>query len=227
MMNSFFENWNKYYLSLDGEFLSLYDLKHTTVPFFVLPTNDILSLKLEQAGSTGAFGASNVMEDLYNVIIFTKPGDELIMRFQDSGSRVAWAYAIGEIIKKKKSSYGSSSQEVTNIQNLTESIKKRFSMRTISSSSDSSVGKVVTERKGVAVPVKRRGSIVAAPPRSASRNSVLLPQITNQSPGPVGGKLGLDSGLVGKNNLPGLDNNAMAKLAKLGEKQSGGWLGRG
>jgi hypothetical protein len=74
-----FDNWRRFYLSLDEFGLNLFDNKFSTKPFFVVAVNDFKSVKIDNTAPIRM--AKNVVEDITSVVLTTHAGDEIFMRY--------------------------------------------------------------------------------------------------------------------------------------------------
>lgn len=79
-IQSFFENWDRMFLSLTGEFLLFCESKKAQEPFLRLNIADIKSLKVELGKGTTKKSAA-VVEDLHDVILVTNMFDDVYLRF--------------------------------------------------------------------------------------------------------------------------------------------------
>lgn len=109
LLISLLEKWFKFYISVDGESLMLFDSKTTTQCFYKINVKDFKSIRVEQGVATrNEDNTSKVLvEDLMDVILVTTY-DIIYFRFFDTGSRIFWTDTFNAIIEfNKKSSNGS------------------------------------------------------------------------------------------------------------------------
>jgi hypothetical protein len=82
-LKSFFESWDHLYISLDGEFFSLYPARNAPEPLLVLALDDIKSLRLELGENHREVNrntTSNVMEDKFVIVIAATTRDVIKLR---------------------------------------------------------------------------------------------------------------------------------------------------
>jgi hypothetical protein len=75
-VKSFFTNWDKLYLSLDGENLGFFKKKTALEPYLVLPVNDIKAVRSEISTSK----IEGTAQDTMDIIISTTMRDELYIK---------------------------------------------------------------------------------------------------------------------------------------------------
>ncbi len=83
-MNSLtiFDNWHRFFLSLDEFGLHLFENKFDCQPFFMIPCKDLKSVAVDVgAPIKSQTSAKNIIEDINNVIVKTYSGDELYIRY--------------------------------------------------------------------------------------------------------------------------------------------------
>ncbi len=110
LLISLLEKWFKFYISVDGEALMLFDSKTTTQYFYKINVKDFKSIRVEQGVATRNEDNTSkiLLEDLMDVILVTTH-DVVYFRFFDTGSRVFWTETFNSIIEyNKKSSSGNS-----------------------------------------------------------------------------------------------------------------------
>eukprot|EP01038_Epipyxis_sp_PR26KG_P004704 gene4704-6604_t len=125
----FFDMWYRYFLSLDGFGLFLFDNKFSTTPYAHVPVKDFKYTTVEPVNPLRSFHSNEVnakvlLEDLNNLILYTHSGDEIFMRFQDAKSRIAWQESLNNAIAAHRKSMMSSekTRNGTNIQDFTNKI---------------------------------------------------------------------------------------------------------
>lgn len=79
-----FDNWRRFYLSLDEFGLFLFENKFSSKPFFCIPIKDLKTVNVDcnlpvKAGTSGA--SKSVIEDIVSVVLTTVLGDEIFMRY--------------------------------------------------------------------------------------------------------------------------------------------------
>lgn len=83
--------WRHFYVSLDHDALGLYTCKSHSKPAISIPVNQLLRAKEHRGASVKEQGlTAPPVEDLFNVVIHTRQGDELWMRWVGS---VRWCEA--------------------------------------------------------------------------------------------------------------------------------------
>lgn len=76
-----FDNWRRFYLSLDEFGLHLFENKFSTKPFFTVPVADFRGVDMDNAAPVRSSNASkNIVEDITSVVLITSNGDEIFMR---------------------------------------------------------------------------------------------------------------------------------------------------
>jgi len=93
----FLNTWKKYYLSLDGVGLSIFDTKHSSKPFHVIPVSEISFVAILAGKPTSA--ASAPFEDTHDVVLKTAHHETIFLRFSDIGTRVFWHEVFVSCIK--------------------------------------------------------------------------------------------------------------------------------
>lgn len=96
-----FDRWYRFFLSLDEYGLFLFDSKHSIEPFHCIPCADLKFVTVDigtPIKESNKETSKSIVEDIHNVIVSTHQGDELYIRFQDAGSRVAWHEVLSNTI---------------------------------------------------------------------------------------------------------------------------------
>ena len=109
LLISLLEKWVKFYISVDGEALMLFDSKTTTQYFYKINVKEFKSIRVEQGVATRNEDNTSkiLLEDLMDVVLVTTH-DVVYFRFFDTGSRVFWTETFNAIIEfNKKTSSGS------------------------------------------------------------------------------------------------------------------------
>eukprot|EP01035_Chromulina_nebulosa_P021341 gene21341-27649_t len=99
---SLFENWERFYLSIDEDGLGLYENKFSLKPVHCIPLMDFKDLYCElglPVDHTATGSGKRVMEDFHTTILVTFSGDEIYMRFPDQNSVLAWQDSIDSAIQ--------------------------------------------------------------------------------------------------------------------------------
>jgi len=92
LFSAFFERWDRYFVSFDGDCLSIFDSKNSAVPIFVIEGNDTTSVRTELGGPTKQMNfADKKAADTHDVIVTSTSHDEMHFRFPDAKSREAWS----------------------------------------------------------------------------------------------------------------------------------------
>jgi hypothetical protein len=115
-LKSFFDSWESFYLSLDGELLSLFIAKNSPEPFFTISLTQLKRIHVEPVVDHHQHSHSHshhhqpsaVIEDRYLVVLLTSSNDLLHLRsaspvsscdspfsrFPDRSARECWVRTI-------------------------------------------------------------------------------------------------------------------------------------
>jgi len=148
-----FVKWQRRYFSLDGEELSVYSQRSDVTPLFVVRTKNFSHFEVKQGDSIKDTKSTTVVEDLHNILLYTKQNDTIFIRCNDSGSRVQWSECFNVCIngstytskKNKSSSFekaNSMDSSVLTLRNTLTSGLRNFTKMTgfASTPSESSAG---------------------------------------------------------------------------------------
>ena len=77
-----FDNWRRFYLSLDEYGLYLFENKFSSKAFFFIPCCDLKTVSVDCNIPIRAAGSASksVIEDIISVVLTTSGGDEIFMR---------------------------------------------------------------------------------------------------------------------------------------------------
>lgn len=78
--SSIFQNWRRFYASVDQFGLHFFESKYSCIPFFLVPVIDFRTVKVTLGRPTFRGIAKGMQEDLRNVVISTYSGDDIFLR---------------------------------------------------------------------------------------------------------------------------------------------------
>ena len=81
-------NWKKVYMSFTGSEVYFYESKHASEPFYIMPSSDLIDVKVVTGKPTGD---GFIFEDSHDVILRTRHNETISVRFMETSSRVHWA----------------------------------------------------------------------------------------------------------------------------------------
>ena len=105
ILTSLLENWVRFFLSTDDEYLMLFESRHSVLPFYKIYLRDMKSVVLENGTATVSSGNSTIKflsEDNKNIVVSTGSGDKLCLRMGKSGLRVLWMEVLTAVVAHNK-----------------------------------------------------------------------------------------------------------------------------
>jgi hypothetical protein len=101
ILSTLVTNWQKVYISFNGDELAVYENRHTSQPIHVMTLDQIDTTYLQMGRKTGG---NAMFEDNFDLCIKMLSHRELLrLRFSDPGSRVRWNEALAYALRGYKS----------------------------------------------------------------------------------------------------------------------------